>query len=267
MMNAPNAPSQKQGIQSIERAFRMLDGFVRATGPLRLADIARAAGMTRNLAHAYLTSLVRVGALSKEGRGFYRLGETSIQIGLNALARMDLATVAKEFMQQLLNRTGESVGLFVWSEQGPIVVAKVDGHRLAPFQISIGTRAELSLTSTGRTFMAYLEPVHWKHLLKVEQEAMGSMGITEKKLEVSLKRIRANGIASRDIAMTPTIHPLFLSLAAPVFDHSGAIKAVLTMVGPPRTFDASPGGANSVALKHAVSRLSARLGFIGESAS
>ena len=220
--------------------------------------------MTRNLAHAYLVSLVRVGAVSKDDSGFYRLGETSMQIGLTAVARMDLVVIAREFMQQLLDKTGESVGLFVWSNQGPIVVSKVDGHRLAPFHISIGTRAELSLTATGRIFMAHLKPVHWKHLLKAEQQVMGSRGMDTKKLDAALKLIRVKGIASRDVPILPDItYPHFLSLAAPVFDHGGTLKAVLTMIGAPRTFDASPGGRYSAPLKDAAARLSARLGFVG----
>jgi len=252
----------RQGIQSIERAFRILKVLVNASGPLRLAEIANAAGMSRTLAHAYLVSLQRVGAAAKDTSGSYQLGEGAIEMGLSAISKMDLFTIARDFMQRLLDQTGASIWLSVWSHDGPVVVAKVDGRDLAPFEIRIGTRVEVSVTATGCTFLAHLDPAVWKRLLKQERQALGSLAPDDRKLNIILQNIRQDNVASRHSLISHGhALPQFASVAAPVFDYSGTIKAVLTVIGPTRDFDISPAGLNARAVREVAASLSSRLGY------
>jgi len=72
---------------------------------------------------------------------------------------------------------------------------------------------------------------------------------------------RPEVIVSRDIVLRQ-----FASLAAPVFDHTGAIKAVLTAIGRNGVFDIAVNGRNAAALRAAAGDLSQRLGHSNNAA-
>lgn len=251
------------GIQSVERAFHVLDAFVVADRALRLTEIAKAAGITRHLAHAYVTSLVRVGAVVKDNSGAYRLGETVMHLGLAALARMDFLAISRDVMQQLQNEVDQSVWLSVWSEHGPVVVAKIDGRRPSPFEIRIGTRVELSVSSTGKTFLAHLDAAAWRDLVDLERRELGELAPGDEELERLLADVRRDGVATRPAIVVSRSVTLsqFSSVAAPVFDESGAVRAALTVIGQTGTFDVSADGHNAEAVRSAAARISGRLGY------
>ena len=253
----------KKGIQSVERAFQVLEALVASDRPLRPIEVAKAAGMTRNLAHAYLVSLQNVGAVFRDATGCFQLGEMAMHLGLAALSRMDFLAAARDVMSQLQREVDESVWLSVWSEHGPVVVAKVDGRRPSPFEIRIGTRVELTVSSTGKTFLAHLDPANWRDLVATERMEIGDLAPDDETLNGILEETRRNGIANRAaiVVSHSVILSQFASVAAPVFDQRGAIRAALTVIGQTGTFDVSPNGPNAAAVKAAAAHVSARLGY------
>jgi len=258
------------GIQSVDKAFDVLQAIVASDGPMRLADIARATGLARNLAHAYLVSLRRVGAVVQDPEtARYELGETALQLGLAALSRLDFLTLARGVMKELREEIGESVWLSVWSDRGPVVVANIEGLHASPFGVRIGTVVNLTVTATGRTFLAYLDPATYRLLVKKERARLRSFAPHEVELNRIIADIRRLGVTVRPQAAPATSVVLgqFSALAAPVFDHIGTIKAALTVIGQGANFDLSVDGRNASAVKSAAARLSARLGFVSKAAA
>jgi DNA-binding IclR family transcriptional regulator len=83
-------------------------------------------------------------------------------------------------------------------------------------------------------------------------------------LSALLDDVRSRGIATRANIVVPqqnTVLHGFSALAAPIFDHTGTIKAVLTVIGLTSLFDASLTGHNAKALQSAAGDLSAALGY------
>jgi DNA-binding IclR family transcriptional regulator len=261
----------KPGIQSVERAFGILRTLTAAGGSLRLADIAEQAGLTRNLAHAYLVSLQRVGAVVQdEDTGRYDLGSGAVEIGLAALGRMDLMAHARTVMKALCSEVSESVWLSVWTPRGPVVVAKVDGAHVSPFEIRVGSIVDITVTATGLSFIAHIPRAQWQTIAKAERARMRALVPDDATLSARLEDVRSRGIANRADIVVPqqnTVLHGFSALAAPIFDHTGAIKAVLTVIGLTSLFDASLTGRNAIALQSAVRDLSAALGYRAAAAS
>lgn len=77
--------------------------------------------------------------------------------------------------------------------------------------------------------------------------------------------IRRRGIASRarSSAAQNTVAREFSALDAPVFDHTGRIKAGLTEIGQSPGFDESVSGPTAAIVRTAAERLSAQLGYVG----
>lgn len=263
-MGQPGDPTQKPGIRSVEKAFDVLAALEAAGRPMRLAEIVAATGMARNLVHAYLVSLQRVGAVIQEtDTGRYDLGGTITQMGLSALARSDFLSIARGEMQSLSEMTGQSTWLSVWGERGPVIVAKVEGGYASPFEIRVGSTVDLTVTATGLTYIAHLPRSRWRHLLDQERERFGASVPDDQELDAWLRAIRSRGVASRSAIMVPqqnVMLPQFSALAAPVFDHSDNVKGVLTTIGASEAFDSSVTGADAERLKAAAERLSGRFG-------
>ena len=263
MKNRKKARPQP-GIQSVENAFSVLGALVSAGRPLRLRDIEETTGLSRNLAHAYLVSLRRVGVVVQDPEtARYDFGGMALQIGLSALSRMDFLASARTVMDKLADKTGESAWLSVWSERGPVIVAKVEGRHASPFEIRIGAIADVTVTATGRAFIAYLKHELWAPIAQQERARLGSLAPNDTQLEENLQEIRTSGLGSRHEIVVPQQNIVlrqFSALAAPVFDHSQSIKAVLTVIGLSELFDSTPESANRRLLKEAAGELSSRLG-------
>ena len=56
----------RQGIQSIEVGFRLLDVLAATSRPMMLRDIAKGAGMPAAKAHRYMVSFMRIGSQSEK---------------------------------------------------------------------------------------------------------------------------------------------------------------------------------------------------------
>jgi DNA-binding IclR family transcriptional regulator len=259
------------GIQSVENAFGVLNALVSAGRPLRLRDIEEATGLSRNLAHAYLVSLRRVGVVLQDPEtSRYDFGGMALQIGLSALSRMDFLATARSVMEQLADATGESVWLSVWSERGPVIVAKVEGRHASPFEIRIGAIADVTVTATGRSFIAHLKETHWTHIARKERTRLGSLAPSDEQLQQVLTEIRTSGIATMHEIVVPQQNIVlrqFSALAAPVFDHSQSVRAVLTVIGLSELLDCSPKSTNRRLLEKAAKNLSTRLGYLPSAAA
>jgi DNA-binding IclR family transcriptional regulator len=234
-------------------------------GPCRLTDLAARSGLPPSLLRAYLVSLQRIGAVSQdEATGLYSLGEASLRLGLSAMAKLDLMVFARDAMTKLCARLNEPVSLSIWTEGGPAVVQNAETRKSMPYEIRIGSVISCTETAAGRCFLAYLPPARWKPLLARERADMKRAGVTEAALNQSLAEIRAEGLARRSFVLNVPegLQPIHIRvLAAPVFNHTGDIRAVLTVISQDKRFDGSKDGKPARSLLESSQALSRRLGY------
>lgn len=254
---ADERPGRSGGIRSLEKGAALLRHMRAAGGPMRLTEIARRAGMSRSMAHGYLVSLVRSGLVAQDPEtGRYDLGEDALQLGLSALTRIDFMKMAREALEALAGQLGETAVLAVWSDEGPVVVAKIDGKRPSLYEVRVGAVPNLLATATGLVFLAYRPPGACDELVARARARGFGADLDDAALERVLCAIRDEGIA----ATQPVTLPEASSLSAPVFDHSDAIRAALTIIGPAGALELAPGGASATTLRAAAARLSRKLG-------
>lgn len=221
------------GIKSVEKAALLLQALSETRHPMRAVDLAAAAGMTRSMVRAYLVSLTRVGLLRQDpDTGRYDFGPVASAIGFAALARMDFLSLARGALRELSERTGETVLLATWNVNGPVIVAKMDGHRAVVYDIRIGSHVSLETTSTGRIFLSYLPQSTWKPLLGKVYGYRDPATVTapsEEDLQNIISMTRKDGLAVSE--SSPTL-PGFGGISAPVFDREGHLQGAITMVIP-----------------------------------
>jgi DNA-binding IclR family transcriptional regulator len=256
--------SGRRRIKSIEVGFRILRVLAQADGKLPLRDIAAKAGMPASNAYLYMASFVYEGMAEQDPvTNHYGLGSLAIQLGAAALRQSNLIDLAKDLLTRLREETRDSVFLSVWGNRGPTIVFKIDGDAYGPLGVRVGHVLPLLSTATGRVFLSYIPEAQTSML--VEQERRASVGLgggfddRVRTLVVSeiAESVKAHGFAQTDAKMSGG----YPAAAAPVFDQSGQLCAVITILGP-QVGSMNPADADNVDTKlvRSATALSARLG-------
>jgi len=134
--------SDRQGIQSIEVGFRLLNVLSGANRPMMLRDIAKGAGMPAAKAHRYMISFMRIGIVEQDSAsGRYDLGSYALDIGLSGLGRLDPVRLAGPILENLCEEIQETVALAVWGNRGPTIVRIVDAGGPITITLRAGTQA------------------------------------------------------------------------------------------------------------------------------
>ena len=268
----PAAPAERpqRGIQSIEVGGQLLLALVHHGRPMALKDLAQAAAMVPAKAHPYLVSFARLGLVEQNPEsGAYFLGPLALQLGLISLHQANPVQEATKLLPDLAQRLGHTVAIAVWGTRGATIVRLEESPAAVHVNMRHGTVFSLANTASGRLFAAYQEPAaarhqleHERRLLKARPEpavagmppapALPSWAV----FEAQLVEVRAHGLSRSLGEVVPGVN----AMAAPVFDHAGAMVLSITAIGPAGVFDTRWDGAVAQALRSGAAQVSQRLG-------
>jgi DNA-binding IclR family transcriptional regulator len=252
----------RQGIQSIEVGFRLLNVMAATNRPMMLRDIAKGAGMPAAKAHRYMVSFLRIGIVEQDpASGRYDLGAYALQLGLSGLGRLDPVRLSGPILETLCEDIQETVALAVWGNCGATIVRIVDAGSPVTITLRHGTVLSLSKSATGRAFAAFFRSPFLKKLLDEELRETADSSKTaittiRRQLEKTLNEIREHGLSRATGSLTPGIN----GFSAPVFDHTDSMVASITALGSVGEFDAEWDGPVAKAMLRAAEALSRRLG-------
>lgn len=267
MVTPKNVDDQRPAhrrIKSIEVGFRILRVLEQAHGKLPLRDIAASAGMPASNAHLYLASFIHEGMAEQDPvTGHYGLGPLAVQLGASALKQSSLIELANDLLISLREATRDSVFLSIWGSRGPTIVFKIDGDACGPMGIRVGHVLPLLSTATGRVFLSYVPESRTKALVAHERQASRSLagGFDERVRDLVVPEIVASVRGTRFARTDAKMSGGFPASAAPVFDQSGRLATVITILGPNvGATDPSDEGGVDAKLLHSARELSGRLG-------
>lgn len=162
--------------------------------------------------------------------GGYRLSSGTFELGMRACAERTLLELAMPFLQDLYERTHETVHLGISDDQAVVYVGKIGGHRQAKSPSRIGGRMPLHCTAIGKVLLAH-----------AESEARASVlgGLLERRTPHT---VVAPGLLSRQLASVLEVGVAYereesalglLCVAAPVLDVDGRTAlAAISVAGP-----------------------------------
>jgi DNA-binding IclR family transcriptional regulator len=273
-MSAPdNDRAAQRGIQSIEVGGQLLRALVHHGRPMALKDLAREADMTAAKAHPYMVSFGRLGLIEQDrASGHYLLGPLALQLGLISLQQADPVHIATPLIAEVAQRLGHTVALAVWGARGATIVRTAESPSPVHVNMRHGTVFSLTNTASGRIFAAYLAVDTVKQLLDAERQREKQRKSGEQPMEAGmppqpplpswseferqLQEVRLHGISRSEGEVIEGVS----AMAAPVFDHTGAIVLSVTAIGPAAIFDTAWDGEIALALKACAGAVSGRLG-------
>lgn len=153
------APQQleKNAVQSVERAFDLLEAIADASSPQGLSELAAAAELPLPTAHRLMQTLVRRGYARQEPSRRYTLGAQIIHLG-DVAGRL-LGAWATPHLAELRDFTGESANFAILDSGEIVYVAQAPSRHQMRMFTEPGRRVLPHCTAVGKVLLAEL-PSH-----------------------------------------------------------------------------------------------------------
>ncbi|MDF5754576.1 IclR family transcriptional regulator [Spongiactinospora sp. TRM90649] len=211
---------------TILRAFRADDQAV------SLAELVRRTGLHKATVHRLSRDLVANRLLDRADGG-YRLSGGLFELGMLASLERSLLEVAMPFLQDLYERTHETIHLGVREGRDVVYVAKIGGHRQARAPSRPGGRMPLHCTAIGKVLLAYADDGLRHDVLTgpLERRTPHTV-VAPGALRRQLQRVAETGVAFEHEESALGL----LCVAAPVLGRDDETLAAISVAGPTGRF-------------------------------
>lgn len=214
------------------KAVTILRAFTPDDQVLALAELVRRTGLHKATVHRLARDLVRARLLDRVETG-YRLSGGLFELGMRASVERSLLEMAMPFLQDLYERTHETVHLGVLEGQEVVYVAKIGGHRQAVAPSRTGGRMPLHCTAIGKALLAHADSGLQHQVLTGPLERRTPRTI----VAPGLLRRQLEGITERGVAFEREESAIGLTcIAAPVLGSDERPLAAISVTGPVTRF-------------------------------
>ncbi|WP_067562615.1 IclR family transcriptional regulator [Nocardia acidivorans] len=164
MTAAEEAKGRTGGVQSIERAFGLLETMAEEGGMMGLSQLATASGLPLPTIHRLVRTLVDLGYLRQEPSRQYVLGPKLIKLGESS-AHM-LGVRARPQLARLVDELGESANMAMLDGDQIVYVAQVPSRHSMRMFTEVGRRVLPHCTAVGKALLAGMPGERTRELLQ-----------------------------------------------------------------------------------------------------
>jgi len=227
------------------------------------AMVAEALGLSRSATYRILDTLRERGYLEiNPSSERLRLGMKAAELGMAALAGIDVVRLVPPYLRGLVEATSETVFLAVLDDDAVVYVYKEEGPQAVTMSSRLGSRRPLHCTALGKAFMAALPDEDRRPLLgRLDLRRFTPNTITDASaLEEELNLTAERGYAVDDVEVEEGVG----CFAAAVLDHRAIPVAAISVAGPAERV-LSKGEELGRLVARTASELSRRLGYVAPS--
>jgi IclR family acetate operon transcriptional repressor len=213
-------------VASVARALALLDELAASDAGLGVNELARRISVNPSTASRLLATLETAGMVQREHHGPYRLGLQLVTLADRVLSRLDLQTLARPVLVELMQRTGETATLSMPGEREAITVDSIPSRSSVVSMARLGRPSISHATAVGKVMLAFGggELPHERDLVSLTDRT-----ITDRRaLAAEVAAVRERGYGTVFGEREQDVN----AIAAPVFDNAGALVAILGLQGP-----------------------------------
>ena len=219
--------------QIVGRALELLEAVVAAPEPLGLMEIVESTGVDKSTASRTLAFLVERGSLTRDASNKrFGLGPRTFALAASIGARNDIRVVAGPHLEDLRERTGESVSLHIRVGNRRVCVDGRESTQPVRRVIPLGESLPIHLGPSGKVILAHLPGDETDRLLEAAALSPGE----QQHIRTDLASARRHGYLHTESDRTVGIR----AVSAPIFDAFG-VAASLTVAGPSERWKAADG--------------------------
>jgi IclR family pca regulon transcriptional regulator len=191
-------------VQSVERAFSILETFDEQHPARTAADIAEAAGLARPTTYRMLQTLRRLGYV-RNINGRFEVTPRVLRLGAGYLGRESIAARAQPILDTTSEKLGEHIAIGVLDGDEVITLGAANSpqSRFLAIAVQVGQRLPATQTSLGRVLLAYKPSAD----------------------DADSRKIRADGYVVTDGLLETGLR----ALGVPIRDHAGDVVASMSV--------------------------------------
>lgn len=253
---------QRGGVQSLGRAFAILEEVARNRDGIALAELSKRVGLHNSTTFHLVKTMVSLGYIRQmKDSKRYRVGRPLFALAASALDEIELVSLATPVLEDLSRETGESSHFSVRMGDAVVVIARTAGPGAFQLTDRVGVVRPAHCTALGKVMLAALRPEQLdRFLARVELKPFTPKSITDPAiLRREIEETRRSGMAFDDGEFDHEVR----CVAVPVRDFTGHVIGALGISGPVwrLSIQALQGRARTV--QAAADRLSAEFGAPG----
>ena len=250
---------QRGGVQSIERAFAILEEVARNRDGIGLAELSKRVGLHNSTTFHLVRTMVGLGYIRqlRESKR-YRIGRPLFALAASALDEVEMVSMATPVLQELSLATGESSHFAVRMNDAVVVMARTPGPSAFQLTDRVGVVRPAYCTALGKVMLAGLSPEQLaRYISRVELKPMTERTIVDpERLKREIGEVRHADIAFDDGEFDVEIR----CAAMPIRDFTGQVVGAIGISGPIWRLSLQALQSHTSKLRDAAERLSAAFG-------
>ena len=221
----------RSGVQSLGRAFAILEEVARHREGIGLAELSKLVGLHNSTTFHLAKTMVSLGYMRQERDSKrYRVGRPLFALAASALDEIEMVNLATPILEDLSRDSGESGHFAVRMGDSVVVIARTSGAGAFQLTDRVGVVRPAHCTALGKIILASLRPDQMKRFLeRVELRPSTKKSITDPSaLLREITEIRREAIAFDDGEFNAEVR----CVAVPVYNFTGEVVGALGISGP-----------------------------------
>ena len=250
---------KRGGVQSLGRAFSILEEVARHREGIGLAELSKLVGLHNSTTFHLAKTMVSLGYMRQErDTKRYRVGRPLFALAASALDEIEMVNLATPVLEDLSRETGESGHFAVRMGDSVVVVARTNSPGAFQLTDRVGVVRPAHCTALGKIILASLRPDQLKRFLeRVELKPSTGKSITDPAVLLrEIAEIRRSAIAIDDGEYNAEVR----CIAVPVYNFTGDVIGALGISGPIWRMSDQVLKSRAKLVQTAASRLSAEFG-------
>jgi DNA-binding IclR family transcriptional regulator len=226
----PEAPRERGGIQSLQRAFAILEAVATSPEGINLADLAKHVGLHTSTTFHLVKTMAQLGYLAQvRDSKRYRVGSRLFTLAAGALEENELLALATPVLDELTANTGEAAHFAIRSGNQIVVIARTSGQGLLQLADRAGAPRPAHATALGKVLLSELSPAQIREFLGGEplRKYTPKTLVEVDALVREIAEVRKRGIAYDDGEFDAEVR----CVAVPVHDFTGRIAGAIGISG------------------------------------
>lgn len=219
--------TQARGDGTVGKALEVLDCVAEYGRPVRFAELLAVSPYPKATLYRFLQTLTNQNMLSYNDDGTYWLGVRLMRLAHAAWKNASLAPIAREYVEALAKKVGETVHLAQLDNGQVLFVDKYKATNRFETLAQVGQVAPAYCTGVGKAMLAFLAPKRLELALKQQSyyRYTEASHASVESLLPELDEIRKAGIA---FDRQEHEHGI-ISIAAPILNTNGRVIGALSI--------------------------------------
>jgi IclR family transcriptional regulator, KDG regulon repressor len=230
-VDEPDDEPRGGGVQSIGRAFAILEEIARSRDGISLAELSKRVGLHNSTTFHLVKTMVTLGYVRQlKDSKRYRVGRPLFALAASSLDDVEMVSMATPILEDLSRETGESGHFAVRMGDSVVVIARTSGSGAFQLTDRVGVIRPAHATALGKIVLAALRPEQLeRYLARAELKPHTPKSIVEVgALRREIEDVRRAGIAYDDGEFDTELR----CVAVPVRDFTGQVVGAIGVSGP-----------------------------------